>query len=557
MRIQHNITAMNSYRNYSANTKSVAKNLEKLSSGYRINRAGDDAAGLAISEKMRAQITGLETAQKNAKDGISLVQTAEGALTEVHSMLNRMVELADQSANGTYDNETDRANLQKEVTQLKSEINRIADSTNFNGIKLLDGSLNASGTSTSTNGVLLEVTKPNSAAVTYTAALGTTATLTAANDTGAGTGTFAAGDTVKFEFAVDNGDGTSSLKSLEFTVGTGGTSLTTKDGASYAFTANGTAFQKQLGDAISGELNKLTDVTDKFTVSVDGTGVVTLASKEKGANAPKISMVNTTLNLATPTDVDAAGPVLAQTQAGADAYESIDLAQVKAYDSADTTADKKDSIITVNGVKVAFAKDAASAKALVDEYGKDINVITDADGNTTLAAADAAEAVKVLNAKAGLAATATGAVIDLKPGTTTTAASAGKGLTLQIGDTSDKFNKLTVSIGDMHAASLGINGVDISTQEGGSAAVQMIKDAINSVSSTRGDLGATQNRLDHTINNLAVMTENIQDAESSIRDVDVAKEMMSYTKNNILVQSAQAMLAQANQLPQGVLQLLG
>ena len=141
MRIQHNIMAMSAYRNYTNNVSAMKKNLEKLSSGYKINRAGDDAAGLAISEKMRAQITGLETAQKNAKDGISLVQTAEGALTEVHDMLNRMVELATQSANGTYDNTTDRAQMQKEVNQLLSEIDRIADSSNFNGINLLDGSL--------------------------------------------------------------------------------------------------------------------------------------------------------------------------------------------------------------------------------------------------------------------------------------------------------------------------------------------------------------------------------------------------------------------------------
>ena len=141
MRIQHNIMAMSAYRNYTNNVSAMKKNLEKLSSGYKINRAGDDAAGLAISEKMRAQITGLQTAQKNAKDGISLVQTAEGALTEVHDMLNRMVELATQSANGTYDNTTDRAQMQKEVNQLLSEIDRIADSSNFNGINLLDGTL--------------------------------------------------------------------------------------------------------------------------------------------------------------------------------------------------------------------------------------------------------------------------------------------------------------------------------------------------------------------------------------------------------------------------------
>ena len=141
MRIQHNIMAMNAYRNYNNNTSALSKNLEKLSSGYKINRAGDDAAGLAISEKMRAQITGLDAAQKNVKDGISLVKTAEGAMQEVQDMLNRMVYLSNQSANGTYDNEVDRANLQKEVDSLRSEIDRIADSANFNGIQLLDGSL--------------------------------------------------------------------------------------------------------------------------------------------------------------------------------------------------------------------------------------------------------------------------------------------------------------------------------------------------------------------------------------------------------------------------------
>ena len=146
MRIQHNIMAMNAYRNYNKNTSALSKNLEKLSSGYKINRAGDDAAGLAISEKMRAQITGLEAAQKNVKDGISLVNTSEGAMQEIQDMLNRMVYLSTQSANGTYDNEVDRKNLQQEVDQLRDEINRIADSANFNGIKLLDGSLDADST---------------------------------------------------------------------------------------------------------------------------------------------------------------------------------------------------------------------------------------------------------------------------------------------------------------------------------------------------------------------------------------------------------------------------
>ena len=140
MIIQHNISALNAYNKLSGNNKALAANLQKLSSGYKINKAGDDAAGLAVSEKMRAQITSLEVAQKNSLDGISLVQTAEGALTEVHSMLNRMVELANQSANGTYDN-SNRDKLEAELEQLKSEMDRISDATNFNGIKLLDGTM--------------------------------------------------------------------------------------------------------------------------------------------------------------------------------------------------------------------------------------------------------------------------------------------------------------------------------------------------------------------------------------------------------------------------------
>ena len=276
MRIQHNITALNAHRNLTNNNSSVGKNLEKLSSGYKINRAGDDAAGLAISEKMRAQITGLETATKNAEDGVALVQTAEGALTEVHSMLNRMVALATQSANGTYSS-TNRDEMQKEIEQLKDEINRISDSANFNGMKLFNGE------------------------------------------------------------------------------------------------------------------------------------------------------------------------------------------------------------------------------------------------NT--------------------------------------------GITLHVGETSDDFNQLGVKLDKMHSETIGgtagmVADIDISDVDGAKEAINIANQAIDHISSMRSTFGALQNRLDHTINNLGVQTENITAAESRIRDVDMAKEMMAYTKNNILVQASQAMLAQANQVPQGVLQLL-
>ena len=214
MRIQHNIMAMNAYRNYTNNTSALSKNLEKLSSGYKINRAGDDAAGLAISEKMRAQITGLDKAQDNAKDGISLVQTAEGALTEVHDMLNRMYELAEQSANGTYKNEVDRENLQGEVTRLKEEIDRISKSANFNGINLLDGSL-AGGGNVAGVGVV------DTVAVAATATSGDFA---AANDAQA------AGDTLEYTVAWKDANGKGYSTTVSFKVGTDATELVAADG---------------------------------------------------------------------------------------------------------------------------------------------------------------------------------------------------------------------------------------------------------------------------------------------------------------------------------------
>lgn len=396
MRIQHNISALNSYRQLGGNNNAVAKNLEKLSSGYRINRAGDDAAGLAISEKMRAQITSLETAQKNAQDGISLVQTAEGALTEVHSMLNRMVELAGQSANGTYQNAVDRENLQKEMAALTSEIDRIADGTNFNGIKLLDGSMDGRGKGSmdAMGGATVSITSSEPTKVTIVASSSKAAT-------GA-----------------------------------------TNDG----------------------------DKAIKVDVDPNGGGyTITLGAKNAGADG------NT-------------------------------------YSAADINT------------------------ALKNAGVKDVTVSLDTDITLTSATSQ----LNGANTQ------------DI----TTQLAEGSKALTLQIGESAEDFNKLDVSVGSMKAEALGIAAVDISTQEGAAAAVDMLKNAINSVSSTRGDLGALQNRLEHTINNLGVTAENMTAAESRIRDVDMAKEMMTFTKNNILVQASQSMLAQANQQPQGVLQLL-
>ena len=397
MRIQHNIMAMNAYRNYANNTSALSKNLEKLSSGYKINRAGDDAAGLAISEKMRAQITGLDKAQDNAKDGISLVQTAEGALTEVHDMLNRMYELAEQSANGTFEDATDRTQLQKEVNQLRSEINRISDSANFNGIKLLDGKM--AGYTDATN-TAVKVTKGS------------------------------AGVAMKVEFDLA-GFAVGSKVSAD-----GGMMSVSLGGKSYDVKVTAGMTAKAFGDALIAAIN---------------------VDKPKGATAGAFTATN-------------------------------------------------------------------------------------ANGKITLTAEnDGADA---------------GAEAVFGTSFTTSAKEGVGGLVLQIGDTSDSWNQLYVSVKNTNAAAIGIDKLDISTQDGAAAALDTIKSAINYVSDVRGTLGATQNRLDHTINNLSVMQENIQDAESTIRDTDVADEMMAYTKNNILIQSAQAMLAQANQVPQGVLQLL-
>lgn len=405
MRIQHNIMAMNAYRNYANNTSALSKNLEKLSSGYKINRAGDDAAGLAISEKMRAQITGLDKAQDNAKDGISLVQTAEGALTEVHDMLNRMYELAEQSANGTFEDGTDRKQLQKEVDQLKSEINRIADSANFNGIKLLDGSMSANGT-TSISGTSANASKAS----------------------------------------VD---------------------------------------VKITADSVFDSAGKRSELSFKLTAvsSTDPDGAVV---SENGEVTIKL---------------------------------------------------KKKTLYTAEDIQALLAK----ASAATGKVSKD-----------TL---EAAQNATVTGAGIGKASNAA-AWTSLAKTSATAQPNKGKPLTLQIGDTSDSFNQLRVGIKNCHVDALGLTDMKIGDQDSAAKALDKIKSAINYVSDVRGTLGATQNRLDHTINNLSVMQENIQDAESTIRDTDVADEMMAYTKNNILIQSAQAMLAQANQVPQGVLQLL-
>ena len=838
MRIQHNIAALNSYRQLGTNNSAISKNLEKLSSGYKINRAGDDAAGLAISEKMRAQITGLETAQKNANDGISLVQTAEGALTEVHSMLNRMVELATQSSNGTYDNEVDRANLQAEIESLTSEIDRIADSTNFNGINLLDGSLSenpatfeidlksidfegtvkagdtfkleigggaaAKAAGGSTESIVLESREAygdetsakdiaklfDGQSVTingekYTAKVGdngilkftsktrgeltqlptegsivkissTNKNITFKNDSttilsvvNGGPGTVAGTDngsddteptpatatTFKLDITGLTGSGVTSgdIFRIAFTNGTleskaasggesdaqsiaalfNGTTLT-MNGVDYDVTVDGSSTELVFTAKTAGapESNQAPSESESVTISIndkdsssstvggttsatvtdyvagtDGTEeVVATASIQSRAGADEgikasfkidlasvttvnlqrgdkaeltigstklvsnaaSSTVNTANNLAKMFDgttfkmgdveydvtvsgteltftakeagkqtsatlpddntnvtiakensatgsvtnpgglkttgkVEGTDPVGDGATTGSPASFDIDLSGLTTINAAQNDtfkltidgvdvesngagvggisndADKlaelfKGKTITIDGTTYDITSNGSKLTFTAQENGKVADLsgktVSIGKGNTGTGSATGGT-LAISNMNVGEDAAPAGGNGDNTEGTTT-----NKSLTLQIGDTADSFNKITVSIGSMSAESLNIANIDISTPKGAEFAIKNIKDAINVVSSQRGELGAIQNRLEHTINNLGVTTENITSAESRIRDTDMAEEMMAYTKNNILVQASQAMLAQANTLPQGVLQLL-
>ncbi len=718
MRIQHNIMAMSAYRNYTNNVSAMKKNLEKLSSGYKINRAGDDAAGLAISEKMRAQITGLETAQKNAKDGISLVQTAEGALTEVHDMLNRMVELATQSANGTYDNTTDRAQMQKEVNQLLDEIDRIADSSNFNGINLLDGTLglntdtfkissgdsytaavnpdtidltsavsnyhggkSVTGTAPSfkidLNDIEINNTHSSATNVKFKITAGSLVINATSTNTVAAGGKASANQIKNaIKAALDaaatgtDGNGANTIKIgglyMKYTVtGTsvkfdydsvGGTKAqawaTAVSGASGVTKAN--TFNNSIGRGVTveavGSKTKLTDgkteihaltdvknavadqpaqrpgvdinigslVKDGFTLTIAGaTGSTptrtTYVFKTEASNSKADAYTAATDGNETVVTIDVSMVEGATAQArqaalimagGAHqsgspakpdgnangAHQTANIFTIGLKDGNTTlhidvttaaNASKADSEAKMRALIT--AKDAgadevvASTKLYVTGTAKEGNVLNIGSDKITFKGGEDIDAIKTAIAGKGYTVTKktdadgkaylniegkatgkdeNGKTVNIAAKDRTAPQILGKGLTLQIGDTSDSWNQLNVAVQDMHSGSIGVGKLKIDTEEAAQAAIDKIKKAINTVSDVRGTLGATQNRLDHTINNLSVMTENIQDAESTIRDVDVAEEMMAYTKNNILIQSAQAMLAQANQVPQGVLQLL-
>ena len=433
-------------------------------------------------------------------------------MQEIQDMLNRMDYLATQSANGTYQDEVDRENLQKEVSALKDEINRIADSANFNGIKLLDGSQQAPSGATSVKTAFNDAAM---SAVTETAGNKFNQTLTITSTQTAETGG-KAGTTGKMDLTYLDKDGVSRNTTINFTYG----STTAKTAENI-----GNALKQVFGSG--------------YNVSVSGAKITI-----KNPNAEKdfTEILDAKQYNSKGEIIDTTGsntPTVSTVTAGTDTKYAVDFSGI-----ADAT---KNNMFEIDGQKFQVVKRGDQVQ---DGYK---GIYTDDGIGSTTSVTQIAEQLNSYGIKCEVDGTTKTQINFIKSN-----GNDGKGgLTLQIGDTADSYNQMQVKIGDMHTSALGIEGVDISTLTGAQGAIKSIKDAINRVSSVRGDLGAVQNRLEHTQNNLSVMTENIQDAESTIRDTDVAEEMMSYVKNNILVQSAQAMLAQANQVPQGVLQLLG
>ena len=473
MVVQHNMQAANANRMLNVTTSAQSKSTEKLSSGYRINRAADDAAGLTISEKMRKQIKGLDRASTNAEDGVSAVQTAEGALTEVHSMLQRMNELATQSANGTNSN-TDRKAIQDEIDQLTTEIDRVSETTKFNETYLLKGDgaekeHNVNAHDAGLDGVTL-TDKGDEVEVTLK--------------------TLNAGDKI-------------SIAGKNYTIG-----------------GEEADVNKLLTDA------GVTDA-DKAKVTINGTEYTYYTKTADGKN-----------NLTTP-GFFATAPD--KTNAAAN------------YENVAAIAKLKSSTISAGGKSVTTMGTATDG---VDD--KDSSVITAKKAYML----ETAEVLKASGIGADKAPTATGndALDTAKNEFTLTKGKVNYNdalsFNLHVGADADMTNKIAVNIDSMNSAGLGIKGIKADTEQDATYAIDAIADAISTVSSQRSALGAVQNRLEHTINNLDNVVENTTTAESRIRDTDMAEEMVNYSKNNILAQAGQSMLAQANQSNQGVLSLL-
>ncbi len=625
MRIQHNISALNTYRNLSATDRGLAKDLEKLSSGYKINRAGDDAAGLAISEKMRSQMTGLAQAGKNAEDGVSLVQTAEGAMTEVHSMLNRMVSLAVQSANGTY-SQGERQMMNDELTRLKAEIDRIGAYSNFNGTKLFKkGSEEALPKQIASYDLTLDLTNltvnVNSAKIFGntgtgfpTAPVGKNAALaekiateyfpnaiSQILDAFPSLKTAVGQDTIDMKLQIDYIDGSSgTLAYAQFACYPTGkpiNMLIKVDSADFsdASIENGSPAVEVLKSTIAHELMHS---VMQYTMT-DG------MSGRNGTTAFPEWFVEGTAQLTGggfPTNWNHSLEVIAK-QLGSAADTSQDTAitnYLKAYSASsrpyghgylaaaylgylasgqtDVTganiASGMDKIFDniLNGSSLYAAISAATGQAFNSQA--DINALFSAPspgmidfirqlsyaakggGNDGAGSIIAPSLSSNGDSIIGNAITTPQAFRVAEYQIAASQGTAINSLNLMVGSQGADSDLIGIDLFQMDSGSIGLSDTDILTAESARDAIDTINGAIDEISSIRSYYGAIQNRLEHTINNLGNALENITAAESRIRDTDMAKAMMNFTRSQILLQSGQSMLAQANMLPQAVLQLL-
>ena len=497
MVVQHNMQAANANRMLNITTSAQSKSTEKLSSGYRINRAADDAAGLTISEKMRKQIKGLDRASTNAEDGVSAVQTAEGALTEVHSMLQRMNELATQAANGTNSKDSDRQAIQDEIDQLTTEIDRVSETTKFNETYLLKGE---AGTKTINM-------KAHDA--------GLKGKLT---DNGDGTATFVM-DSLKDGDSVSIGGKTYKIGSTEQAA----KDLIKKPATGTVDVEIGDQkfIIKDDGEVQNANGEKLYVKTDDGSTTA-ATTFTSYTTDSQFTNDQGTKANNTALSIDNLKSLVKGGVTV---KVGTDKA----IAMTDTAGGADGVDDNDATLITRQKAYELAGKELLAANSIGDTKGSSNveNANTNADGSfkITLGQAEVANSLS---------------------------------FSLHVGADADMTNKIQVNIDAMDSASLGIKGLNIKDDSGNAAtyAVDAISDAISKVSSQRSSLGAVQNRLEHTISNVDNVVENTTSAESRIRDTDMASEMVNYSKNNILAQAGQSMLAQANQSNQGVLSLL-
>lgn len=493
MRINHNISALKANTQLKRTNSALEASIERLSSGYRINRAADDAAGMAISQKMKTQIRGLEQASRNASDGISVIQTAEGALSEIESMLQRMRELSVQAANGT-NTPSDREAIQNEINQLNEEIDRIAETTEFNTKKLLNGNVDRKSYSDNSKVNLISLTddvESKDYEVTVTE-MGTKAYIT-----GSGTGDFPVPETAA---------GTLCINGQELLVEEG-------QSLSQIYTA-----LRDMGDVINVEVfaGTVGDNSEPETVTLEEGAAITFMAKEFGSgNGVEIYSDNTELlgllGLSTPTMNE-----------NDDA--SVEEGTLKTYGT--------DAVVTLN-----TEKDSVTAFNDTATYAANGNkvTITDKNGFEMVVEVEAG-ALEANGGKAKIT------VLDDGP------------ISLQVG--ANENQTVVVSIPQISSQTLGTDVVNIGTQNGASKAIGILDIAINEVSAIRAKLGAYENRLDHAISNLDITQENMTESLSRIEDVDMAEEMSEYTQKNVLSQAGTSMLAQANQQPQTILSLL-